>query len=60
MLHYKVKQRLHWVRPTVWSLWGNLGVAIGVERCQLCLQDTSRSAKRHRQATVGQIIRSSS
>ena len=27
----------------VWSLWGNPGW-LGVERCQLCLQDTSRTA----------------
>ena len=41
--------------PTVWSLWGNLGMA----RCQemsICLQDTSRSAKWHRQAAVGHLV----
>ena len=32
--------------------WGWLGV----ERCQLCLQDTSRSAKWHRQAAVGHWV----
>ena len=29
---------------------------LGVERCQLCLQDTSRSAKWHRQAAVGHWV----
>ena len=42
MLHYTVNQRLHWACQQ----YGHSG------RCQLCLQDISHSAKRHRQATV--------
>ena len=38
--------------PTVWSLWGTQEW-IGVKRCQLCLQDSSRIAKCFRQAAVG-------
>ena len=41
--------------PTVWSLWGNPGW-LGVERCQLCLQDTSHRAKWHRWAAVGHWV----
>jgi hypothetical protein len=51
MLHYTVNQRLHWAcRQYGHSgrTWGWLGV----KRCQLCLQDTSRNAKRHRRAAV--------
>ena len=55
MLHYTVNQRLHWACRQ----YGHSGGALrwlGVKRCQLCLQDTSCSAKRHRQAAVGHWV----
>ena len=36
----------------VWSLWGTPGMA-KCERCQLCLQDKSRSTKWRRRAALG-------
>jgi hypothetical protein len=48
MLHYTVNQRPHCTEGT--RRW------LGVERCQLCLQYTSRSAKRHRRAAVGHWV----
>jgi hypothetical protein len=52
MLHYTVNQHPHWARQQYGHSGGTRGW-LGVERCQLCLQDTSRSAKRHRRAAVG-------
>ena len=43
MLHYTVNQRPHWACPQYGHSGGTWGW-LGVERCQLCLQDTSRSA----------------
>ena len=40
---------------TVLLLWGTR-VWLGVERFQLCLQDTSCSAKQHRRAAVGNWV----
>ena len=51
MLHYTVNQRLHWACRQYGHSGGTWGW-LGVKRCQLCLQDTSRSAKRHRQTAV--------
>ena len=44
MLHYTVNQRPHWACRQYGHSGGTWGW-LGVERCQLCLQDTSRSAK---------------
>ena len=41
--------------PTIWSLWGTRGW-LDVERCQLCLQDTSHSPKQHWRAAVGHWV----
>ena len=40
MLHYTVIQRQHWASQQYGHSMGT-GVWQGVERCQLCLQDTS-------------------
>ena len=45
MLHYTVNQRPHWACRQ-----------LGVETCQLCLHDISRSPKRHRRAAVGHWV----
>ena len=55
MLHYTVNQRLHWACRQYGHSGGTRGW-LGVERCQLCLQDTSRSAKWHRRAAVGHWV----
>ena len=55
MLHYTVNQRLHWACEQCGHSLGTRGW-LGVERCQFCLQDTSRSAKCHQQAAVGHWI----
>ena len=44
MLHYTASAVLDLL--TAWSLWGNPGW-LGVERCQLCLLDTSLRAVGH-------------
>ena len=55
MLHYTVNQRPHWgCRQYCHS--GGTQEWLGVEKCQLCLQETSRSAKRHWQAAVGHWV----
>ena len=55
MLHYTVNQRPHWACRQYGHSGGTRGW-LGVERCQLCLQDTSRSAKQHQRAAVGHWI----
>jgi hypothetical protein len=55
MLHYTVNQRPHWACRQYGHSGGARGW-LGVERCQLCLQDTSRSAKQHRRAAVGHWV----
>jgi hypothetical protein len=55
MLRYTVNQRPHWARRQYGHSEGTWGW-LGVEKCQLCLQDTSRSAKRHRQEAVGHWV----
>ena len=55
MLHYTVNQCLHWACQQYGHSGGTQGW-LGVERCQLCLQDTSRSAKRHWRAGVGHWV----
>ena len=55
MLHYTVSQRPHWACRQYGHSGGTRGW-LGVERCQLCQQDTSRSAKWHRRAAVGHWI----
>jgi hypothetical protein len=55
MLHYTVNQRPHWACRQYGHSGGTRGW-LGVERCQLCLQDTSHSAKRHRRAAVGHWV----
>ena len=52
MLHYTVNQRPHWACRQYGQPGGTRGW-LGVERWQLCLQDTSRSANCHRRAAVG-------
>ena len=52
MLHNTVNQRPKWDCRQYSHSGGPKGW-LGVERCQLCLQDTSRSAKFHRQVAVG-------
>jgi hypothetical protein len=55
MLHYTVNQRPHWACRQYGHSGGTRGW-LGVERWQLCLQDTSRSAKCHRRAAVGHWV----
>jgi hypothetical protein len=55
MLHYTVNQHPHWARRQYGHSGGTRGW-LGVRRCQLCLQDTSRSAKRHQRAAVGHLV----
>ena len=55
MLHYTVNQRPHWACRQYGHSGGTRGW-LGVQRCQLCLQDTSRSAKRHWRAAVGHWV----
>jgi hypothetical protein len=55
MLHYTVNQRPHWACQQYGHSEGTRG-RLGLEICQLCLQDTSRSAKQHRQAAVGHWV----
>ena len=55
MLHYTVNQRLHWAGRQYGHSGGTQGW-LGVKRCQLCLQDTSRSTKWHRRAAVGHWV----
>ena len=51
-LHYTVNQHLYW---PCWQYGHSGGTQgwLGVKRCQLSLQDTSRSAKWHRRAALG-------
>jgi hypothetical protein len=55
LLHYLVKQRLHWACQQYGHSGGTRGW-LGVEGCQLCMQDTSCSTKWHWQATVGHWV----
>ena len=55
MLHYKVNHRPHWASQQYGHSGGTWGW-LGVERCQLCLQDTSWSAKWHLRAAVGHWV----
>ena len=55
MFHYTVNQRPHWACWQYGHSGGTRGW-LGVERCQLCMQDTSRSTKWHRRAAVGHWI----
>ena len=55
MLHYTVNQCPHWARQQYCHFRETRGW-LGVERCQLCLQDTPCSAKRHRGAAVGHWV----
>ena len=55
MLHYTVNQRPHWACRQYGHSGGTRGW-LGVERCQLCLQDTSRNAKRHRRVAGGHMV----
>ena len=52
ILHYTVNQRPHWACRQYGQPGGTWGW-LGVERWQLCPQDTSCSAKCHWQAAVG-------
>ena len=55
MLHFNERQRPHWACRQ----YGHTGGTrrwLGVERWQLCLRDTSRSANCHRRAAVGHWI----
>ena len=52
MLHYTVNQCPHWACRQYGHTGGTRGW-LGVEKWQLYLPDTSRSAKCHRQAAVG-------
>ena len=55
MLHFNERQPPHWA---CWEYCHTGGTRrwLGAEWWQLCLRDTSRSAKCHRQAAVGQWI----
>ena len=55
MLHYTVNQRPQWACWQYGHSWGTQGW-LGVERSQLCLQDTSRSSKWHPWAAVGHCV----
>ena len=55
MLYYKVNQCPHWACQKCGHSGGTRGW-LGVKRWQLCLQDTSRSAKCHRRAAVGHWV----
>ena len=55
MLHFNERQRPHWACRQYGHTGGTRGW-LGVERWQLCLQDTSRSANCHRRAAVGHWI----
>jgi hypothetical protein len=55
MLHYTVNQRPHWARQQYVHSGLTRGW-LGVERCQLCMQGTSRSTKRHWRAAVGHWV----
>ena len=55
ILHYTVNQRPHWACRQYGHTGGTQGW-LGVERWQLCLRDTSRSANCHRRAAVGHWI----
>ena len=52
VLYYTVNQHPHWACRQYGHTGGTRGW-LGVERWQLCLQDTSRSANCHRRAAVG-------
>ena len=55
MLHFNERQRPHWACRQYGHTGGTRGW-LGVERWQLCLRDTSRSANCHRRAAVGHWI----
>ena len=55
MLHFNERQCPHWDCRQYGHSGGTRGW-LGVERWQLCLQDTSRSANCHRRAAVGHWI----
>ena len=52
ILHYTVNQHPHWACQQYGHSGGTQGW-LGVKKWQLCLQDTSRSAKCHPRAAVG-------
>ena len=52
ILHYTVNQRLHWACQQ-YGHSGGTREWLGIQRWQLSLPDTSRSAKCHRQVAVG-------
>ena len=55
MIHFNEHQRPHWACRQYGHTGGTRGW-LGVERWQLCLRDTSRSANCHRRAAVGHWI----
>ena len=55
MIHFNERQRPHWACRQYGHTGGTRGW-LGVERWQLCLRDTSRSANCHRRAAVGHWI----
>ena len=55
MLHFNKRQHPHWA-CRVYGHTGGTRRWLGVERLQLCLRDTSRSAKCHRRAVVGHWV----
>ena len=55
MLHYTVNQRPYWACRQYGHSGGTRGW-LGVERCQLCMQDTSRSTKWHQRAAMGHWV----
>ena len=55
MIHFNKHQRPHWACRQYGHTGGTRGW-LGVERWQLCLRDTSRSANCHRRAAVGHWI----
>ena len=55
MIHFNERQRPHWACWQYGHTGGTRGW-LGVERWQLCLRDTSRSANCHRRAAVGHWI----
>ena len=55
MLHYTVNQCPHWVCRQ-YGHFGGTQEWLGVDKSQLCLNDTSCSAKRHQQVAVGHWV----
>ena len=55
ILHYTVNQHPHWAFRQYGYSKGIQGW-LGIEKCQICLQDTSRSTKGHQRAAVGHWV----